>query len=383
MSGAPVADPLALLGERAALAGHIRAGSTSCGGSARLLPADDGWIALNLARPDDVDLVPAWLVLDAAPSDAWGAVTEAVRTRAPAGLVQRGAELGLPVSTVGEVSPGDGVVGTRVGERSAPAGLPLVVDLSSLWAGPLCSHLLGLGGARVVKVESSRRPDGGRQDDSGFFDLLNHEKASVALDLPSTYGLARLRALLRAADVVIEGSRPRALRQWGIDAEAYLAADAGPVVWVSITAHGRSGPGADRVGFGDDAAVAGGLVVEDDGGPCFLADAVADPLAGIAAARAVGDALAEGGTWLLDVALSRVAASVAPPRPVGPRPRARALAPLSSRARLGPPPRRRHRHGPRRARMSAHPSFWHRIPGPRPRNPVPVAGVAGTGRGWS
>ena len=130
---------------------------------------------------------------------------------------------------------------------------PLVVDLSSLWAGPLCSHLLGLGGARVVKVESTARPDGGRTDDSGFFDLLNHGKASVALDLPSAEGVARLRSLLQAADVVIEGSRPRALRQWGIDAEALLADAAGPRVWVSITGHGRDDAEGVRVAFGDDA----------------------------------------------------------------------------------------------------------------------------------
>ena len=40
---------------------------------------------------------------------------------------------------------------------------PLVVDLSALWAGPLCAHLLGLAGARVVKVESLGRPDGARR----------------------------------------------------------------------------------------------------------------------------------------------------------------------------------------------------------------------------
>jgi len=136
--------------------------------------------------------------------------------------------------------------------------------------------------------------------------------------------------------VVIEGSRPRALRGWGIDAEAHLAAEDGPRVWVSITGHGRTGAEADRVGFGDDAAAAGGLVVGDDDGPCFLADAVADPLTGIAAAKAVEEALGEGGSWLLDAALARVAASVARP--------GRAV-PLSEPV---PPPRSRPIAGPAR-----------------------------------
>jgi hypothetical protein len=287
-------EHLPMLGERAALAGSSRQGSTSCGGGTRLVATADGWLALNLARPQDVELLPAWLGTDD--------VASAVAERSAADVVAAGAALGLAVAVVGETPPGEPVVRHRLGEAPRLDRPPLVVDLSALWAGPLCSHLLQLDGARVVKVESRARPDGGRADTTGFYDLLNHGKASVALDLPSTYGLAQLRRLLAVADVVIEGSRPRALRQWGIEPD-------GPQVWVSITGHGRDAA-PDRVAFGDDAAAAAGLVAWDDDGPCFLADAVADPLTGIVAAAAVRTALADGGRWLLDVALARVAASV-------------------------------------------------------------------------
>jgi crotonobetainyl-CoA:carnitine CoA-transferase CaiB-like acyl-CoA transferase len=263
-------------------------------------------------------------------------VTEVVITRPADELVERAALLGLAVATVGEVGPQtDAVARRRIRTGPPLVTAPLVVDLSSLWAGPLCSHLLALGGARVVKVEAAARPDGGRTDDSGFFDLLNHGKASVALDLPSAEGVARLRGLLQAADVVIEGSRPRALRQWGLDAEALLADAAGPRVWVSITGHGREGAGGERVAFGDDGAAAGGLVGRDAAGPCFLADAVADPLTGIAAAGAVKAALAEGGSWLLDAALAQVAASVADPQRTS-RPVTGPVAPPRARPVLGP-----------------------------------------------
>src|SRR4029453_19173112 len=97
---------------------------------------------------------------------------------------------------------------------------PLVVDLSSLWAGPLCAHLLGLQGARVVKVESTGRPDGARRGPAAFFDLLHGGPRGVARDLRDPAGAACLRRLLAAADVVVEASRPRALRQLGIEAEA-------------------------------------------------------------------------------------------------------------------------------------------------------------------
>ena len=112
-----------------------------------------------------------------------------------------------------------------------------------------------------------------------------------------------LPELVARADVVVEASRPRALRQLGIVAE-----DVRPPVWLSITGHGRA---SNRVAFGDDAAVAGGLVAWDDAGPCFVADAVADPLTGVAAAAAVAEALAAGGRWMIDASMAGVAAWVA------------------------------------------------------------------------
>jgi hypothetical protein len=79
-------------------------------------------------------------------------------------------------------------------------------------------------------------------------------------------------------------------------------------VWLSITGYGRD---SNRVAFGDDAAVAGGLVALDADGPCFVADAIADPLTGVASAAAVATALERGGRWQLDASMAAVAAFVA------------------------------------------------------------------------
>lgn len=310
--GAPLGvDTLALLGERAAAAGFTRGGDVSCGGATRLLPARDGWLAVCLARHDDVGLVPAWLELDAIDDDPWAVVAATVAERPAADVADRAAWLGLPVSQVGSTAAdGDPVEATRLRERTVRRGVPpLVVDLSSLWAGPLCARLLGERGARVVKVESVHRPDGARRGPPAFYDWLHAGHESIVLDLRSPAGVQELERLLCSADVVIEASRPRALEQLGIDAPPIV--DVGPDVWVSITGHGRQGPGRDRVAFGDDAAAAGDLVAHDERGPCFVADAVADPLTGVAAAAAAVVALAAGGGWLLDVAMSRVAAHVA------------------------------------------------------------------------
>ena len=45
----PGLDALALLGERAVHMGLWRRGTTSCGGSCRLLPSTDGLVAVSLA----------------------------------------------------------------------------------------------------------------------------------------------------------------------------------------------------------------------------------------------------------------------------------------------------------------------------------------------
>src|SRR5262245_47756987 len=184
-------DGPALLGERAALLGLRRRGTIAPGGACRLLEAADGWIAATLARDDDAALLPAWLGVECA-GDPWPAVARAVRERGASESVARAGLLGLAAAVaVGlpEAAPAAHRVAARGPRRERPAAAaPRVLDLASLWAGPLCAHLLGLAGARVVKVESPSRPDGARAGNAAFFDLLNAGKASVALDLASPAG---------------------------------------------------------------------------------------------------------------------------------------------------------------------------------------------------
>lgn len=302
-----------LLTDRARMLGLPPAGTISSGRACRLLRAADGWIAISLARRDDITAIPAWLEDGVEEGDLlgdpWTLVEERVRSRSAVELVERGALLGLGCSVVGEQTDRRRTIAETIG--SAPPRTVTgarVVNLASLWAGPLAGQLLHRLGAQVTKVESVRRPDGGRLH-AGFFDVLHAGAEFVTLDWSTDGGRDRLRDILQSADVVIEGSRPRALEQLGIDARSVVRH--GPQVWVSITGHGRDGANAMRVGFGDDATAAGGLVDWIDGIPHFVGDAVADPLAGLTATVAVVEALDAGGRWLLDVGLSRVAASVA------------------------------------------------------------------------
>jgi crotonobetainyl-CoA:carnitine CoA-transferase CaiB-like acyl-CoA transferase len=237
--------------------------------------------------------------------------------------------LGLAVARVGEAPERAGVVRSSLGDapRRGLAGL-VVVDLSALWAGPLCGDLLARAGAAVMKVESTHRPDGARRGSRAFFDLLNGHKRSVALDLTSREGIRNLHQLVRRADIVIEASRPRALAQLGLDRTEVVRAG-GPQVWVSITGYGLAGAAGHRVAFGDDAAAAGGLVAWSGEGPLFCGDAVADPLSGVTAADACLAALESGGRWLLDVSMAAVSAGLT--GPTVPAPQGIAVAPPRAR----------------------------------------------------
>ena len=121
-----------------------------------------------------------------------------------------------------------------------------------------------------------------------------------------------MRRVVGAADVVLTSSRARAIEQLGLDPE--LSVRSGRTrVWLSISGYGSGGRDAERVAFGDDAAVAGGLVSWDDDGPMFCADAIADPATGMVASAAVLGALADGGRWLIDVSMADVAWDLAGP----------------------------------------------------------------------
>ncbi len=300
-------DGPALLGERAAIGGLGRNGSVSVGGSARFVRASDGWVVLNLPRPDDVASLPALVEADVEPSE-WGAIERLLGSTPADEIVERGALLGLAVAHTGETVGGPPATEFAVGGSRTVVRRPLVVDLSGLWAGPLLTSLLLEAGARVVKIESRVRPDGARRGPREFFDLLNAGKECVSVDLTRRGDIAFLDRLMRSADLVVESSRPRAMSNLGIDTAAVV--DSG-VNWLSITGHGRDGSEGMRVGFGDDTAVAGGLWVGGDE-PLFVADAAADPMTGLCGAATAAAMLSLPSAVGVDLALSRSAAAAVP-----------------------------------------------------------------------
>jgi hypothetical protein len=279
----------------------------------RLFPASDGWIAVNLAREEDRELIPAWLECNV-DDDAWAAIARVARERSGGDLLERAILLGLPVARVGEVvenrlEPPSWPLGKS--RLRAPARRLRVVDLSALWAGPLCGAVLAALGADVVKVQSTGRPDPTRRTMPEFFNRLNGQKREVQLDLAAAAGQARLRDEIAAADVLITSVRPRGLASLGLSAVGIF--EENPcLTWVAITGYGWGRATAARVAFGDDAAAAGGLVGwTRNREPRFLGDALSDPATGLASAAGALTGVIGGGGVLIDAAMARCAAAAA------------------------------------------------------------------------
>lgn len=305
-----------LIWERAAEL-NLKAGHrTSANGSCRLIGTGGAWIALNLAREEDWTLLNAWLESEKDLTN-WSAIEASLTGRDASALVERGRIMGLPVALLPRFeqstgqdkwlnfTPDSGSPKPFAAKIGAERSLN-VVDLSALWAGPLCAHLLHQCGMQVTTVTSTGRPDGSRVGNPKLYEILHRGHLHRAFDFNRKTDLARLAELIQRADIVIEGSRPRALRALGLDKDTLMSKRS--QVWLSITAYGRVEPYGDWVGFGDDVAVAAGLVqTKEDGRPDFLGDALADPLTGIFAALAVATLLDRGWSGLVDLSLWGIA----------------------------------------------------------------------------
>ena len=135
--------------------------------------------------------------------------------------------------------------------------------------------------------------------------MLNSGKDCVALNFRDETDLRKLKNLITRADVVIEASRPRALKQLGISAEDFVAHKPGQI-WARLTAYGRDD---NRIGFGDDIGISAGLATVMElahGEPCFVGDAIADPVNGVHLALAIRAMLSQGGGAVIDVSMKDV-----------------------------------------------------------------------------
>lgn len=137
------------------------------------------------------------------------------------------------------------------------AGLK-VVELARILAGPWAGQILADLGASVIKVEAPEGDDTRRwgppfieregERSAAYFHAANRGKRSVVADFRTPEGQARVRELIRDADVVIENFKVGGLAKYGLDYPG-LAALNPRLVYCSVTGFGQDGPYAHRAGY--------------------------------------------------------------------------------------------------------------------------------------
>ncbi|MET8168937.1 CoA transferase [Streptomyces sp. NPDC005329] len=213
-------------------------------------------------------------------------------------------------------------------EKTTPLHGVRVLDLATLFAGPLAATMLGDFGAEVIKVEHPTQPDPSRghgpsKDGVGlWWKLLGRNKRTITLDLSRPGGRATLLRLAATADVIIENFRPGTLEKWDLGWDALSAANP-RLVLTRVTAFGQFGPYAHRPGFGTLAEAMSGFAAitgEPDASPTLPPFGLADSIAGLATAYAVMTALAARGRTgegqVVDMAIIEPILTVLGPQPL-------------------------------------------------------------------
>ena len=175
-----------------------------------------------------------------------------------------------------------------------------VIDLTTIFSGPICTSILGDQGADVIKVES---PAGDwirgvlnvqRNGVSGSFAMMNRNKRSIVIDLGQEDGKQILRSLVSEADVVVENFRPGVMERLGIGYEALKTLNP-KLIYASINGVGAKGPYADRRVY--DAiiqSVSGIAALQADPKeerPIMVNSLICDKLTSMTAAQAISSAL--------------------------------------------------------------------------------------------
>jgi len=175
-----------------------------------------------------------------------------------------------------------------------------VLDLSRVFAGPLCGQVLADFGADVIKVEHPGRGDDTRdwgmrigKTETTYYNSMNRNKRSITVDLQTPEGVKIIRDLLPQCDVVVQNFKTGGAEKLGLGYEQ-LKAIKPDLIYCSVAGYDSSGPEAKRPGY--DLVIQGeaGLMAingEASQPPLKFGVAAVDMMTGMYAAQAVLAAL--------------------------------------------------------------------------------------------
>jgi crotonobetainyl-CoA:carnitine CoA-transferase CaiB-like acyl-CoA transferase len=150
----------------------------------------------------------------------------------------------------------------------------VVLDLSRLLPGPLCSLFLADLGAEVIKIEDTDAGDYIRWlppllDDYGaVFHALNRNKKSIRLNLKTPEGKDIFKRMAKKADVLLESFRPGTMDRLGLGYTELKKINP-RIIYCAITGYGQDGPYRDRAGHDINYISIAGLLGANgtEGGP--------------------------------------------------------------------------------------------------------------------
>ncbi len=175
-----------------------------------------------------------------------------------------------------------------------------VLDLSRVFAGPLCGQVLADFGAEVVKVEHPGRGDDTRdwgmrigKTETTYYNSMNRNKRSITVDLQTPEGQKLIHDLLPQFDVVIQNFKTGGADKLGLG-YTQLKAIRPDLIYCSVAGYNSAGPEAKRPGY--DLVIqgeAGLMAINGEAGqdPLKFGVAVVDMMTGMYAAQAVLAAL--------------------------------------------------------------------------------------------
>lgn len=179
---------------------------------------------------------------------------------------------------------------------AGPLAGMVILDLTQILAGPMCTLVLADMGADVIKVEKPNGGDDNRRmappfikDWSAGFLAVNRNKRSLALDLRSEAGRSVFRRMVEGADVVVENFRPGVMERLGLGYHE-LASIKPSLVYCTISGFGSTGPARNRGGFDLVAQGVSGLMSitgHPDSPPAKVGVPITDLTAGLYAANGI------------------------------------------------------------------------------------------------
>ena len=179
-----------------------------------------------------------------------------------------------------------------------------MLDFGHIVAGPFCARMIADLGADVVKVETATRQgrtgarrgaDSGAHGRTPLLAHINRNRRSIDLNLKTDRGRDIARALIDAADILVENFSSSVMDRLGLGYEEVTKTNP-RLIYASMSAYGHAGPRNSWTGMNVNLQAYSGMMMATGGPndpPIGIANSWNDYIGGLHAAVAITGALSK------------------------------------------------------------------------------------------